>query len=72
MIKKLALLNAVSAIDTWSGGPTFDLTYDSDKQKLKIEALVPDNMYLGIAYGLNMRGTDMVFIPGSSSDDLLD
>ena len=42
---------ASSAIQTWSGGPSFDMVYDSDKSQMKIEATVPDGQYLALAYG---------------------
>ena len=62
---------ASCAVQTWSGGPSFAMVYDSDKAKMKIEASVPDGQYLSIAYGRGMSNIDMVFFPGSSSD-LLD
>ena len=44
------------------------MVYDTDKQKMKIEATVPDGQYLAIGYGRGMSNKDMVFFPGSSSD----
>ena len=51
----------IQAINTWTDGPTFDIAYDKTSSKLKYTVMVPDNMYLGLAYGTGMSsGTDMV------------
>ena len=69
MFPKLLLLSTASCAvtTTFSGGPTFELTYDQSKQKLKYSVTVPNNMYLGLAYGSGMVNVDMVRFSGSGS-----
>ena len=55
------------SIDTFSGGPTFDVTYDQTANKLKYTVNVPTNMYLALAYGSGMSGTDAVIFQGKDS-----
>ena len=69
----MAALTGCMAVDTWSGGPTFTMEYDSANDAIKIEATVPSGTYLGLAYGQNMVSTDLLFIGGSgSSGDVRD
>ena len=67
-----AIPSAWAAIQTWESGPSFDISYDASKGQLKIDATVPDNQYLAVAYGRGMINTDIVFFPGSATDDLKD
>ena len=49
-----------AAITCWSGGPTYDLSYDSAKSAIKIVATVPEAMWLSIGWGAGMTNVDMV------------
>ena len=52
------------AYTTWTGGPTFDLSYDTTKESIMINATVPANQWLGIAWGKGMNNVDMVLFQG--------
>ena len=67
------LLIAASAVQAapitaWSGGPTYEISYDTSKEAIKIDATVPDSMWLGIVWGVGMTDSDMVLFQGSGSD----
>ena len=68
----LAIPSVFAALQTWPNGPSFDITYDTTKSKLKLDASVPDGQYLAVAWGRGMINTDIVFLPGSSTDGLKD
>ena len=53
------LTGTIYSLQTWTSGPNFDMTKENGK--LKIEAFIPKNNYLAIAFGEGMENTDMVF-----------
>ena len=59
------MLNYSQTINTVSGGPSFKVGFDQTKNKFVFEAQVPENMWLGLAYGLNMNDVDMVMFRGT-------
>jgi hypothetical protein len=64
MFPKVILLLISSAncavTSTVANGPSFEVTYDQTKSKLKFAVTVPNNMWLGLAYGSGMSNVDMV------------
>ena len=51
-----ALVAEASAIgfDTWPNGPTFNITYDETRMRMKLSSTVPENQWLGIGFGEGM------------------
>ena len=70
------LMMAVASVQAapltcWSGGPTYDLSYDAAKAAIKIVATVPENMYISIGWGVGMNNVDMVLFKGSGADGVI-
>lgn len=60
-MKYLALLtNSVFALDSWSGGPSWAINYDSGSSSLRFTADVPKDQWFGISYQQGMINVDMV------------
>jgi hypothetical protein len=59
LLLKTVPSTAEKVISTYTGNE-FSMSYDAVKQKVKLEAVVPDNMYFSIGFGTSMRDTDMV------------
>lgn len=51
---------ATEKVVTTSSGNEFSLSYDEARRKVKLEATVSKNMYLGIGFGTSMKDVDMV------------
>ena len=66
------MLNFTPTINSVSGGPSFKVGYDQSKSKFVFEASVPENMWLGLAYGLNMSNVDMVMFRGTGEGSVTD
>ena len=59
-------------LSTWSGGPTFEVSYNAEKEKLQIDTTVPENMWLGISYKYSMNSADSVIFQGQNDGDVKD
>ena len=40
-MKWISLIGAVQAVGTWESGPTYDISFDSDKNMIRFDAVVP-------------------------------
>jgi hypothetical protein len=47
-------------IVTTPSGNEFSMSYDAARGKVKLEAIVPKDMYFAIGFGTSMQDTDMV------------
>ena len=56
----LLMIASAQAFYTFTKGPSFEVVYDEASKKMKLTATVPENMYLGLAYGAGMNKVDMV------------
>lgn len=67
VITNLLLLSSASAkaVESYAGGPNFNIEYDITKQMLKIDMYrVNSNSYIAVALGSTMTNTDMVLFSG--------
>ncbi len=56
-----ALLGLVNSIDTYSGGPTFDIAFEKSSALFKFTVKdLKANTYLAIGFGDGMKNVDMV------------
>ena len=60
IVKQLLLIHQVIGLETWTNGPSFDMSFDSSNQSIKFEVLLPKDQYLAIGFGDSMDDTDMV------------
>ena len=69
MLPKFMLLSAANCAvtTTFNGGPSFEVTYDQTKSKLKYAVTVPNDMWFALAYGSGMSNVDMVRFQGKDS-----
>ena len=61
-----------SALDSYEGGPTFDIQYASENKFTVTATGVPQDTWFGIAFGENMKGTDMVWFSATGNGQVLD
>ena len=59
-------------MNTWDGGPSFDINLDESKKLLKIEVVVPSDQWLAIGWGTGMIGVDMVIFQGQGNGEIKD
>ena len=51
----------------WTGGPSFEVTYEAGSKKLKFVVTVPKHMYFGLAFNKGMINTDSLVFTNTST-----
>ena len=64
----LGLTQVSSRVQTFDGGPSFEITYDKGRDALKIDATVPNAQFLAIAFGRGMINVDMAVMQAAGKD----
>uniref|UniRef100_A0A7S3IKH8 DOMON domain-containing protein n=1 Tax=Strombidium inclinatum TaxID=197538 RepID=A0A7S3IKH8_9SPIT len=69
-----ALLGSSQAamMNTWTGGPTFDITYDSAAENFQFDVTVPAGMWFALGFGEGMMNVDMVSFTGEGAGAVTD
>ena len=71
-LASIMISNSYAMETAWNNGPTYDITYDSNSNRIRVDATVPENMYLGITFGQGMIGVDNVIFQGKNDGVVVD
>ena len=72
LLSKLALLGTTAAQLDLPDGFSFSIDLDAETNMLKYDVTIPENTYLGLAYGRGMNNVDMVVFSASGFGSVTD